>query len=691
MKRSSRCVLAPALVLFALAAASAPAQSVESLVEEGFYLEVGRCDPRAALEVYRRALAVENLPPRLEACVRLRMGIVHDTLGDEQSARDQFRTIVERFAAETDAVRVARRYLGSLVAEDPARFMPEEMLFYIELVEPGDELDHLAEALRGTPFENPIDSSRARAPLGAEPAAPEESAEKPAAARRSPTAVEMAAAYLNRSFFKEVGKIGGLAFGIPAGGRPASDHLGVASLGGSDVLQGIVTSFLAIEKPPRVGYARGLPVYRLRGGEDRGPPAGDGPDGAPPREREPVHLAFGGDVLVWGRPRRLVEEAVERFFSRRPSLASNQDFRAACASRPQSLVFAYLGPSWIDSLLDAVEESDRALISGLRRVLDLDSLRPVAARITSTALADAHHATVTAGSRGERERDVWSAFSTPALDPEVLRPVPPQCTGFLALHLGEGAERWRNIERAAADLAASLGAAEAAKLDAAVGALAVRLTTPPGKEILADLRSLVVGAVDGPRLTPFHSFFAVLELEDADSGEASLRQALVALARRLSQTDAGAEFRSAVRRAEDGEGAVEYVHHWLEPLPGVHPGYVRSGKRFVVSLSEAVLDAAARAAARPRAQPFQIVPDGASKVLFLRPGAIVRSQRRADVDTDPGLLILSHVERALVYTQEDAGGLALHLEVPELTPTLRAVLASVAATIEREAAQGEER
>ena len=215
-------------------------QSAESLLERGLYTENALGDPRAALEHYRRALRRRPLAPATEARLRLRRAICHDALGDESKARAEFEIVATRFDEIDEVAQAARRYLGSVVREDPARFMPQDVLFYVELVNPGAELENLAAALRDTPFENPVDVLRARGanerekngrlPRGAETGDEAENevgeeergaapGDESSAGDKKPTTVDFIAATFNRAIFRELSKIGGVAIGIPRPGE----------------------------------------------------------------------------------------------------------------------------------------------------------------------------------------------------------------------------------------------------------------------------------------------------------------------------------------------------------------------------------------------------------------------------------------------------------------------------------------
>ena len=137
--------------------------SSELLLERAFYLETIKGSPAEALELYRRIQQQRGLQKQVMARAILGEAICLDAIGKDRLARRRFQDVIQRYPRESKILKIARGYMRSRIWDTPARYMPEKMLFYAEMVQPGDEVIRLSRAVRGTPFENPIDSSRAQA------------------------------------------------------------------------------------------------------------------------------------------------------------------------------------------------------------------------------------------------------------------------------------------------------------------------------------------------------------------------------------------------------------------------------------------------------------------------------------------------------------------------------------------------
>ena len=214
--------------------------------------------------------------------------------------------------------------------------------------------------------------------------------------------------------------------------------------------------------------------------------------------------------------------------------------------------------------------------------------------------------------------------------------------------------------------------------------LVTRLETPPRDDVFNSARSIVIGAIETPRLLAFQAFYLVLELEDRPTTEASLRESLRRITRGSTPGDGEApddrEFQSEKRRVD----STDYTVHSLALIPGFHLSYVRVGDRYVVSTSDAALSEAVRASSDVERPSSRSGPSRACKVLFLRPEAIVRMTMGTALSEDATLVILSEVKRALFYTRERPDGVSLELEMPDLTPTLRAILQRLARILQGE-------
>ena len=221
----------------------------ELLLEKAIFLEAIRGKPAEALQLYRR-IQKENPGDQTMARALLGEATCLDATGKDQLAREIFQAVIDRYPQQEEILDIARGYIRSRLWDTPASYMPDEMLFYAEMVKPGEELIRLSKAIRSTPFENPIDASRTLAadPEGAA-AALEESSKSPAG---------WISAFLNKSLFRELSKMGGIAIGIPAGGNPAKDFIAVLSPGESDALSGYITSLLSLAQAKRVGFIQDL-------------------------------------------------------------------------------------------------------------------------------------------------------------------------------------------------------------------------------------------------------------------------------------------------------------------------------------------------------------------------------------------------------------------------------------------------
>ena len=277
------------------------AAEAEVLLETAAYLESIEGNPREALRLYR-GIRKTGLPAQTIARALLGEATCLDAMGQDDPARRKSLELLARYPDQAELAEAAREYLSSRLWDTPASYMPEKMLFYAEMVKPGNEIIRLASSIRGTPFENPVDSSRT---LAADPEA--NAAQVPGAG-----STRWISAFLSKAVFREISKMGGVAFGVPAEGDPENDYLAVLSAGKSDALSGYITSLLSLEKPRVVGFIQDMPLYEGEAEDD-------------PADKN-YFLAAGEKVVVMGRPRQLVEEAVKRHSHHSPSLATNSEF-----------------------------------------------------------------------------------------------------------------------------------------------------------------------------------------------------------------------------------------------------------------------------------------------------------------------------------------------------------------------------
>src|SRR5262245_4448580 len=147
------------------------ASTADELLEEGLYLELARADLDGAVEKYLAVLKAPGASERTAATARLRLATALRWRGDERRAREHLEELVRSLPSDSDFSRLAQRYLGRSLDDDPASLLPDDVRFYVELVTPGENARSLAALLEGTPFRNPVDyyvASLARRPLGSQ-------------------------------------------------------------------------------------------------------------------------------------------------------------------------------------------------------------------------------------------------------------------------------------------------------------------------------------------------------------------------------------------------------------------------------------------------------------------------------------------------------------------------------------------
>lgn len=615
-----------------------PPSDPETLLEEAFFTETALCDPLAAAERYRALLERPELPLRVAALAHLRLGICLDLRDDWEAAERHFRATAERFSSEADAALVARRYLDE-TPRDPAQFMPPDLIFYAELVEPGEETSFLSNLIRGTPLENPVDYYLLTRP-GAESDA---AARFPGQPPDSPQ-LEQLRSILNLNVLKELRKIEGIAFGVRASDRPA--WLLVFFPGSSDLSRIIVKTVLpqAMERtaPETV---EGTRIFKLR--------------------QDPVHVAMDEreEVVLAGAPREMVVEAIRR--SRRPrrarraqgapgSLAEVDDFRRAQAARAGSMLFAYADrEKALDALRAGAPAEERASFDEVKKLLGLDHLRALGA--TVARVGDDLRITLRSGVDAE-SHPLWSILRTPALGSSSLRFVHPDSLGFLSTSLMDAGGRWERLRGALDPLIGGLPGEGGSRLRSMLQFLDSELGLDFGRDFLGELRGFTAAVPAeflGARGLPF---YVVLEFRDGDLAAPRVERLLGALARRALGPQARVEFRDEPPRDR-------LALRSFEPVPAFRVLYAREGNTFVLSPFESLVLKAAEARASGSGALAALLPASASKVLVLRPQAIRRLTGPPQA-RDLGDALILQLPRAIFWTEESPDGLAVELRIP---------------------------
>ncbi|MBL04454.1 MAG: hypothetical protein CMJ99_02310 [Planctomycetes bacterium] len=634
----------------------------ELLLEKAIFLEAIRGKPEEALQLYRRIQdGAQKGNPTDHAMARALLGEATclDATGKDQLAREKFQAIIDRYPLQEEIRDIAHGYIRSRLWDTPASYMPEEMLFYAEMVKPGEELIRLSKAIRSTPFENPIDASRTLAtdPEGAA-AALEESSKNPAG---------WISAFLNKSLFRELSKMGGIAIGIPAGGNPAKDFIAVLLPGESDALSGYITSLLSLAQAKRVGFIQDLPLYKM--------------------EEEDTFLAAGENVVVMGSSRRMVEDAVKRYSSQSTSLATNPDFLNAWSRKEDALMFFFL-----DNDFPFSRPENRKAIE----TLGLAGFGAISIAISTTPSTDRLHATLWARRESPPGTNTWSRLTTAPIDPGIIRPIPPESLGFIAFSA-------RDMKTKLTEISAALGTLSGEQKNSNAGRLRAPLTwlleTEPFNSVLAEVRSVIIGSYPNAALLKLSSsvkelgnlsglqiyrplYFAAIEFRESVAGEKILRDALGKYAASLPGASKNLEFRD--QRLKAGENSA--THHYLEPLLGIRPGYIRIENQFIIAMSPEILKATLRSRYLDDKSRLPLPTPGVSKVLYLRPKPIFSAL--AMLQKSIPVLTLKNIKAAVISTREEEDGLEVDLVISDLIPALNGFLKDYAAAMEEQKPAG---
>ena len=628
------------------------AAEAEVLLEKAAYLESIGGNPREALRLYR-GIRKTGLPAQTIARALLGEATCLDAMGQDDPARRKFLELLARYPDQAELAEAAREYLSSRLWDTPASYMPEKMLFYAEMVKPGNEIIRLASSIRETPFENPVDSSRT---LAANPEA--SAAQVPGAG-----STRWISAFLSKAVFREISKMGGVAFGVPAEGDPENDYLAVLSAGKSDALSGYITSLLSLEKPRVVGFIQDMPLYEVE------------------KVDKSYFLAAGEKVVVLGRPRQLVEDAVKRHSNHSTSLATNSEFVNAWSKKKDSLMFFFL---------DGGERfSDAPGFKEMANAFNLGEIGPVSMAISTDPDTDTLHATLWTKKNSPQKTSLLGRLATGEVDPDLIRSMPPESLGFFALAAKDLRGKVSDIASGIEALPNSQRPPLANGLRASLGWL---LEKEPFSLLAGQTRSVVIGSYPNAALLKISSslkefgnlsalqiyrplYFAALQFNEPVAGEKILRKAIEKYAARLPGASAVLEFRQEPLGKQPGSPP----HHFVQPLPGIRPGYIRIKEQFIIAMSPAILKAAVRSRNLDDKNRFPLPADGSSKILYLRPKPIFSAL--APLNKQIPILALKNMKAAVLSTREENDALTIDLTISNLLPTLNGFLNNLAESI----------
>ncbi len=209
------------------------AKSTGVLLQEGLYAEEVDGNLDAAIKVYQQIITDPAANRSHVAQALYRQGMCYMKRRDEQQAKAVFQKLVQQYGDQTSLVEKVAPLLADLMNHDPAALMPPDTLVYIELGNPGRQIETILNMLKGTPFENPlaaIGPGRGPGPVGP--------------GGRSPA--DIMGALFNPSMMAEFKKIRGMAIGITAIKQNNPPMVAVLYPGKSDALRGLLLAGLSV-------------------------------------------------------------------------------------------------------------------------------------------------------------------------------------------------------------------------------------------------------------------------------------------------------------------------------------------------------------------------------------------------------------------------------------------------------------
>ncbi len=210
------------------------AKSASVLLQEGMYAEQTKGDLEAAIKIYEQIIADSSAERPHIAQAMYHLGMCYMKKKDENNARLTFENLVSQFPDQTKIIEEVQPLLEKLGGPDPAELMPPHTKVYVEIGNPGRQLETVLNMLRGTPLENPLaalSQGQIMGPGGKTPG-------------------QMLAAFLNPSMMAEFKKIRGFAIGVTGFSQNNPPMIAVLYPGKSDALRGMILAGLGMAGMP---------------------------------------------------------------------------------------------------------------------------------------------------------------------------------------------------------------------------------------------------------------------------------------------------------------------------------------------------------------------------------------------------------------------------------------------------------
>ncbi len=310
MKRF-RATLTAVLLAAGVFSYAAYAKQASELLQDGLYAEETEGNLDAAMKIYTQIIADSSAERPAIAQAMYRLGMCYMKKQDQAKAREIFGNLVKQYGDQQAVIAKVQPMLDEMTGIDPATLMPADTKFYVEIGEPGRQVETILKMLQGTPLANPLAAIGGGRGNG----------------EKSPG--DIVGAILNPSMMAEFKKIRGFAAGATNVGMGKGANPPVVVVlypGESDALRGIILMALNVAGTPGEAI-EGLNTVQIKNGPG---------------------AAYDDQIVILAQPAELLKETVRKYkgLSKEPSLAtSNKTFsKLGAKARKKNL-----STVWIDA------------------------------------------------------------------------------------------------------------------------------------------------------------------------------------------------------------------------------------------------------------------------------------------------------------------------------------------------------
>ncbi len=385
------------LLATALIATVVQGKQASVLLQDGRYAEETEGGLDAAIKIYEQIIADSSAQRPHVAEAMYRLGMCHLKKQNEVRAKSLFEKIVTQYADQQEVMDKVQPLLDEMTSPDPAALMPVDTKVYLEIGDPGRQIETLLKMLQGTPLANPL------AMIGGG-----------GGEQKGPG--DMIGALLNPSMMAEFKKIKGCAIGITDIQPDNPTMIAVLYPGKSDALRGILQAALGMagEAGEPIEDMQVVTMYGM------------------------VGAAYDNSVVLVAQPVGLLEEVVKKYkgLSTRPSLGeANKMFSKLSRKIRQRNALTL----WVDSVgtYEAIlqQVGDVPQLQLVNEIADLDSVEDI---VVSLVLEENGISSETIINFEEGQDSLaYGLIRTPALQREGFASIPADAVAVFSIALGE--------------------------------------------------------------------------------------------------------------------------------------------------------------------------------------------------------------------------------------------------------------